>query len=173
MTLSLYDPLFSRFIHVTVGMTDKQSDPLWCALKDDQRLHWFFVFPLLSLTSWLTAERAGKQGWQPAGIHTYVWDCDICMYVCDTGGYTYKHTYIYTCIYTYIHGVVWPPGYTFLLPVMRININWQVLAGRRDKFALVDPVSIWRHGNWTRGSWFMIRENSIAPFLTSDFWNQW
>jgi hypothetical protein len=36
-------------------------------------------------------------------------------------------------------------------------------------FALVDPVSIWRHGNWTRGVRFMLdlwsEKNPIALFL--------
>ena len=37
-------------------------------------------------------------------------------------------------------GLVCPQGYTFLLPVIRINL--QVLAGSLVSFALVDPVSI-------------------------------
>ena len=38
-----------------------------------------------------------------------------------------------------------PRGYTFLFPVIRINL--QVLAVRWDNFALVDPVSPNGHGN--------------------------
>ncbi len=53
------------------------------------------------------------------------------------------------------------PDYTFLLPVVRINL--QVLTDRWDNFAQVDPVSIWRHGIWTRGTRFMY--TNLPTFL--------
>ena len=59
-----------------------------------------------------------------------------------------------------------PTGLYFLLPILRIN--FEVLAGKLfewDDFSLVDPVSIWRHGNRTRGARFMIKKNPIALFL--------
>jgi hypothetical protein len=53
----------------------------------------------------------------------------------------------------------------------------QVLDGKfvewDDFFAMVDPVSGWRQGNWTRGSRFMIREKSHFTFFTIDSRNNW
>ena len=58
-----------------------------------------------------------------------------------------------------------PLVYIFLLPVMWINL--QVLADRWDNFVLVHTVSIWRHGNWTRGARFMTSSSSDCSHLPS------
>ncbi len=65
---------------------------------------------------------------------------------------------------------LWPPGYTFYSRSCA-STYWFWLAQVGWLFSGW-TVSIWRHGNWTRGSRFLIRENPSCTILPLDYRNQ-
>ncbi len=56
------------------------------------------------------------------------------------------------------------PGHVHQLTSSDWQVGWFVL--------LFDPVSVWRHGNWTHGARFMIRKKSHCTIFTIDSRNQ-